>query len=154
MFLLPYTIKDRDRFKCLAEAKATQQECDEINDHDFSECCLTEYAQEECNAVNDQDLLECFSIEKSQEECNAMRDHDFLECCSIEDIQQECDTMNDHDFLEPPIIESMPITSLENDLKICKSWKNKQVFLWDEIRIQMRHKGFILYVFPDNCVNF
>ena len=117
----------------MAKAKAAQQEYNEINDHDFSECCLTEYAQEECNAVNDQDLLECFSIE---------------------DIQQECDTMNDHNFLKPPIIESMPITSLKIDLKIRESWKNKQVFLWDETKLQIMHKGFILYVFLDNCVNF
>ena len=34
------------------------------------------------------------------------------------DAQEECVAMNDHEFLEPPIIETMPITSLENDLKI------------------------------------
>ena len=34
------------------------------------------------------------------------------------DAEEECVAMNDHEFLEPPIIETMPITSLENDLKI------------------------------------
>ena len=45
------------------------------------------------------------------------------------DAQEECVAMNDHEFLEPPIIETMPVTSLENDLKIQESCKNKQVFL-------------------------
>ena len=62
--------------------------------------------------------------------------------------------MNDHNFLKPPIIESMSITSLKIDLKIRESWKNKQFFLWDKTKLQIMHKGFILYVFLDNCVNF
>ena len=51
-------------------------------------------------------------------------------------------------------METMPITSLETDLKIRESWKNKQVFLWDERKLQIMHKGLILYVFLDNCVYF
>ena len=62
--------------------------------------------------------------------------------------------MNDHEFLEPPTIETMPITSLENDLKIHESWKNKLVFLWDERKLQIMHKGFILYVFADKWFMF
>ena len=56
--------------------------------------------------------------------------------------------------MEPPIVDAIPITSLELDMQIRLSWKNVMVLLKDESMMQTISQGTILYVFPFECVNF
>ena len=56
--------------------------------------------------------------------------------------------------MEPPIVDAIPITSLELNMQIRISWKNVMVLLKDESMMRTISQGTILYVFPYECVNF
>ena len=63
-------------------------------------------------------------------------------------------TVGQSSHMEPIVMDAIPVTSLESDIKTRESWKNQNVLLWDENKTQIMYKGLILYVLPENCVNF
>lgn len=58
------------------------------------------------------------------------------------------------DHVDAQIIDAIPITSPEFETSIRESWRNQKVLLKDDTMMQIVNEGIILYVFPDDYVNF
>lgn len=73
---------------------------------------------------------------------------------NLRGLNDEHNDVEEEDLVNPMVMDAIPIISLEFKMSIHKSWKNQRVLFKDETMMHIVNEGFILYVFPYECVNF